>query len=113
MEEQPVLIDTDARGVVRMTLNRPALNNAYNGAMLDALIAGCAQVHAGNDTRLVVLAGNGRHFQAGAELGWLDSVRVQGSQANLDASERTARAMWELNTLQVLTVALIQGGCFF
>jgi len=110
--EQPVLTARDARGVLRMTLNRPTVNNAYNGDILDGIIAGCAAVRAGNDTRVVVLAGHGRHFQAGADLGWLDGVRVQGSQANLEASERTARAMWELNTLQVPTVALIQGGCF-
>ena len=112
MAEQPVLIQSDARGVVRITLNRPAVNNAYNGEMVDALIAGCAGVRLNKDVRAVVLAGNGRHFQAGADLGWLDSVRTQGSPANLDASERTARAVWELNTLPVPTVALIQGGCF-
>jgi methylglutaconyl-CoA hydratase len=106
------LIESDARGVVRLTLNRPEVNNAYNGAMIDALIAGCAGVRAGSDTRVAVLAGNGRHFQAGADLGWLDSVRTQGAPANLDASERTARSMWELNTLPVPSVALIQGGCF-
>jgi methylglutaconyl-CoA hydratase len=112
MAELPVLIERDARGVVRMFLNRPGVNNAYNGDMLDALIAGWAGVRAGSNTRVVVLSGNGRHFQAGADLSWLDGVRVQGSQANLEASERTARAMWELNTLQVPTVALVQGGCF-
>lgn len=109
---EPVLMDADARGVVRVTLNRPAVNNAYNGAMIDALIAGCAQVRATPAARVVVLAGNGRHFQAGADLGWLDDVRGQGARANLDASERTARAVWELNTLPIPTVALIQGGCF-
>ena len=112
MTQPPVLISRDARGVVRVTLNRPEVNNAYNGAMIDALIAGCAAVRTDPTVRAVVLAGNGRHFQAGSDLGWLDSVRTQGSPANVDASERTARAVWELNTLPVPTVALIQGGCF-
>ncbi|MBL8384215.1 MAG: enoyl-CoA hydratase/isomerase family protein [Burkholderiales bacterium] len=112
MSQPPVLVSADARGVVRVTLNRPAVNNAYDGAMIDALIDACAQVRAGGAARAVVLAGNGRHFQAGADLGWLDAVRTRGAPANLDASERTARAMWELNTLPVPTVALIHGGCF-
>lgn len=107
-----VLTERDARGVLRMTLNRPGVNNAYNGDMLDGIIAGCAEARAGSGTRVVLLAGAGRHFQAGADLGWLDAVRVQGAQANLEASERTARAMWELNTLPAPTVALVQGGCF-
>ena len=112
MADQPVLIDTDARGVVRVMLNRPKVNNAYNSAMIDALIAACADVRAGSGVRVVVLTGNGRHFQAGADLGWLDAVRPQGAAANLDASERTAKAVWDLNTLPAPTVALIQGGCF-
>ncbi len=112
MDEKPVLIDTDARGVLRVTLNRPAVNNAYNSAMIDALIAGCASVRASSEVRVVVLAGRGRHFQAGADLGWLDAVRPQGAAANLDASARTAQAVWDLNTLPLPTVALIQGGCF-
>ena len=112
MDEQPVLIDTDARGVLSVTLNRPAVNNAYNSAMIDALIAGCASVRASSDVRVLVLTGRGRHFQAGADLGWLDAVRPQGAAANLDASARTAQAVWDLNTLPVPTVALIQGACF-
>ena len=32
--------------------------------------------------------------------------------ANLELSERTARAVWELNTLPVPTVALVHGDCF-
>lgn len=112
MEEVPVLVSRDTRGVVQVVLNRPAVNNAYNSAMIDALLAACASARAGQAVRVVVLSGRGCHFQAGADLGWLDTVRSQGTAANLDASERTARAVWELNTLPVPTVALIQGGCF-
>ena len=35
----PVLWDIDARGVATVTLNRPEVNNAYNGAMIDGLLA--------------------------------------------------------------------------
>lgn len=112
MEEAPVLINRDARGVVSVALNRPEVNNAYNSAMIDALLAACASVRADRSVRVVVLSGRGRHFQAGADLSWLNAVRPQGAAANLDASERTARAVWELNTLPVPTVALVQGGCF-
>ncbi len=112
MEEAPVLVSRDARGVVQVVLNRPAVNNAYNSAMIDALLAACASARADQAVRVVVLSGRGRHFQAGADLSWLDAVRLQGTTANLDASGRTARAVWELNTLPVPTVALIQGGCF-
>lgn len=136
MTAAPVLVSRDARGVVQVVLNRPEVSNAYDSAMIDGLLAACASARAGaragvcseagasaeagvpgaaaegGAVRVVVLSGRGRHFQAGADLGWLNAVRPQGDAANLDASERTARAVWELNTLPVPTVALIQGACF-
>ena len=112
MTGNPVLIDTDARGVVRVTLNRPEVGNAYNGAMLDALLTACEIARSSAGVRVLLLCGAGRHFQAGADLGWLNQVRRQGAAANLDASERTAGAVWQLNTLPIPTVALVQGGCF-
>ena len=33
-EQPPVLADIDARGVATVTLNRPHVNNAYNGEMV-------------------------------------------------------------------------------
>ena len=112
MNQAPLLVNQDARGVVQMVLNRPEVNNAYDSAMIDALLAACARVRASADVRVVVLSGHGRHFQAGADLGWLNAVRLQGNAANLDASARTAKAVWELNSLPVPSVALIQGACF-
>ena len=38
MSQPPVLLSVDARGVATATLNRPEVGNAYNAAMLDALI---------------------------------------------------------------------------
>ena len=35
----PVLWEIDARGVARVTLNRPEVNNAYNGALIDGVLA--------------------------------------------------------------------------
>src|SRR5690606_31559110 len=54
----------------------------------------------------------GRHFQAGADLGWLARVAGETPAANLEASRRTALLVHRLNTLPVPTVALVQGACF-
>ena len=35
----PVLWSVDARGVATVTLNRPEVNNAYNGALIDGVLA--------------------------------------------------------------------------
>jgi methylglutaconyl-CoA hydratase len=108
----PVLWNVDARGVATVTLNRPEVNNAYNGAMIDGLLAALDALGADKSLRVVVLNGNGKHFQAGADLKWIDSVRRASPAENIRVSRATAEAVQRLNFAPVPTVALVHGGCF-
>src|ERR1700754_4896202 len=108
----PVLWDVDARGVATVTLNRPEVNNAYNGAMIDGLLAALDALGGAQGLRAVVLKGNGKHFQAGADLKWIDSVRRSDPKENLRVSRATAEAVQRLNHAPAPTIALVQGGCF-
>lgn len=111
-EEAPVLTSVDDRGLVTVTLNRPAVNNAYNGAMIDGILAALDGFADIPGARAVLLRGNGRHFQAGADLKWISSVRADDEAANLEVSRRTAEAVDRLNHLPVPVVAMVHGGCF-
>jgi len=62
--------------------------------------------------RIVVLRGNGKHFQAGADLSWITAVATQSAAENEKVSRLTAEAVKRLDTCPVPTLALIQGGCF-
>ena len=108
----PVLWSIDARGVATVTLNRPEVNNAYNGAMIDGVLAALDALGAEKGLRAVVLKGNGKHFQAGADLKWINEVRVYSPEENLRVSRATADAVQRLNIAPVPTVALVHGGCF-
>src|SRR5215475_3792866 len=108
----PVLWDIDARGVATVTLNRPEVNNAYNGAMIDGVLAALDALGGAKGLRAVVLKGNGKHFQAGADLKWINTVRGKSPQENLRVSRATADAVQRLNQAPVPTIALVQGGCF-
>jgi methylglutaconyl-CoA hydratase len=108
----PVLWDVDARGVATVTLNRPEVNNAYDGAMIDGLLAALDALGGAKGLRAVVLKGNGKHFQAGADLKWINAVRKSSPQENLRVSRATAEAVQRLNVAPVPTVALVHGGCF-
>lgn len=112
MSESPVLVSVDDRGVVTVTLNRPEVNNAYNGAMIDGILAALDGLADIAGARAVLLRGNGRHFQAGADLKWILSVREQDESVNLEVSRKTAEAVDRLNHLPVPVVAMVQGGCF-
>jgi methylglutaconyl-CoA hydratase len=107
----PVLWSVDERGVARVRLNRPEVYNAYNGDMIAALLK-TYHALAAESLRAVVITGEGKNFQAGADVGWLDSVRRSSPAENLRASRMTAEAVQRLNLLPVPTVALVQGACF-
>ncbi|HLS54615.1 MAG TPA: enoyl-CoA hydratase-related protein [Zeimonas sp.] len=112
MTHGPVFWRLDARGVATVTLNRPEVNNAYDAALLDGVMAAMDDLGARPGLRVVVIEGAGRHFQAGADLAWLQSVAAQSPADNVRASRLTAQAVHRLNTLPVPTVAMVQGACF-
>jgi hypothetical protein len=66
-EVDPVLVD-HANGALGISLNRPALHNAYNAAMRDALVDVLRAVIELEDPPDVVLRGNGPSFSSGGDL---------------------------------------------
>lgn len=112
MTDSVVEHSVDERGVATLQLNRPQVNNAYNGDMIAEL--GEIMSGFGSDpaVRLVVIRGNGRHFQAGADLAWIQSVRAENEQENFEVSRRTTALVHGLTQFPKPTIALVHGGCF-
>lgn len=107
-----VLTDVDDRGVATVTLNRPQVHNAYDGAVIDGLIDAFGRLRDDARVRVVLLRGNGRNFQAGADLAWLQRVAAMTPADNRDFSQRTVAAMRALHLFPRPTVALVHGACF-
>ena len=112
MSDNIVLLDIAPRGVATVTLNRPAVGNAYNANMLSSLIGGLQQLAADPAVRCLVVRGAGKHFQAGADIRWLNQVADYPPEENLAASFATTRAMQLLNEFPKPTIALVHGACF-
>ncbi|HEV2303445.1 MAG TPA: enoyl-CoA hydratase-related protein [Stellaceae bacterium] len=109
--DDPILSEIDRRGVASVTLNRPAVNNAYDDRLIDGLIATFARLGRDAGLRVAVLRGAGRHFQAGADLAFLARLARVTPQENLDFSRRTFAAIAGLEDFPRPTVALIHGAC--
>jgi methylglutaconyl-CoA hydratase len=112
MAVNPVLWELDERGVATVTLNRPEVNNAYDAGLIHGVLAAMDELGNKPQLRVVVLKGNGKHFQAGADLKWINAVRPQSAADNEAVSQATFEAVQRLNRLPIPTVALVQGGCF-
>ncbi|MFO0998303.1 MAG: enoyl-CoA hydratase-related protein [Alphaproteobacteria bacterium] len=113
MSGDPVILSAiDPRGVATVTLNRPAVHNAYNGELIDALGRALEALAAEPHLRVLVLKANGRNFSAGADLGWLRRAADFTPDENLDFSLRTTRAVKALAEFPVPTLAAVHGACF-
>jgi enoyl-CoA hydratase/carnithine racemase len=104
----PVRVETGGRtGVCRIPLERPHKLNALDDATRGGLHAALRDVAERDDIRVVVLAGAGRAFSAGADL----AERVElppDPLARRRASGRWQRLLEDLERLPQVTVARLQ-----
>lgn len=102
-----VLSSRDARGVVTLTLNRPAAFNALSEGMLDALQAALDAVARDDGARAVVIAAAGRAFCAGHDL---KEMRAAPSLAYYETLfDRCTKVMLAIQRLPVPVIARVQG----
>jgi enoyl-CoA hydratase/carnithine racemase len=106
-ESDLVLYETDARGVVTLTLNRPQAFNALSEAMLESLQAALARVAADETARVVVIAAAGRAFCAGHDL---REMRAEPSLAYYERLfAQCAGVMLAIQRLPVPVIARVHG----
>ena len=102
-----VLSERDARGVVRLTLNRPQAFNALSEAMLSAVQAELDAVPADERSRVVVIAAAGKAFCAGHDL---KEMRAEPSQAYYEGLfAQCGRMMLTIQQLPVPVIARVHG----
>ena len=95
--------------VATVWMNRPEVFNAFNEQLIADLRGACLQLDSDPGVRVVVLAGRGKHFSAGADLNWMRRA-AEGSEAdNLEDARRFASMLHVLASLSKPTIARIQG----
>ena len=98
-----------ADGVAEVRMSRASVFNAFDEAMIAALDSAFAQLSADASVRVVVLAGEGRHFSAGADLQWMQRASVASREDNLEDARRFAAMLSLIESCPKPTVARIQG----
>lgn len=96
-------------GVARVTLDRPAIRNAFNDEMLGDLLETFRGLRADPSVRAVVLTGEGEAFCAGADLNWMRRVLSYTYQENYADSLRLAEMLREIYTCPKPVIGRIQG----
>jgi methylglutaconyl-CoA hydratase len=99
-------------GVARITLNRPELRNAFDDALIKKLHAAFEDVSRDKSVRVMVLAGNGPAFCAGADLNWMKRMAGYGYDENLADARALAEMLAALDRLPKPTIARVHGPVF-
>lgn len=102
-------ITTRAAGVAQVTMARPAVFNAFDEAMIGELDAAFAQLEADPAVRVIVLAGEGKHFSAGADLQWMQRASEASLEWNVADARRFAGMLARIECCPKPTVARVQG----
>lgn len=106
---QTLAITARAPGVAQVTMSRPAVFNAFDEAMIAELDAAFAQLVADSGVRVIVLAGEGRHFSAGADLQWMQRASTASREWNLEDARKFAGMLARIESCPKPTVARVQG----
>lgn len=125
---EPLVLATRRGPVAVLTLNRPRYSNAQNVAMLMALDAAFCDAMADDDVKVVILAGAGKHFSAGHDIGspgrdidqpfgrvatsWYPHANKSGAEAPFVREQEAYLGLcrrWR--SLPKPTIAAVQGAC--
>jgi methylglutaconyl-CoA hydratase len=106
VQYQHVLVRRDGP-VEYLTLNRPAVRNAFNKALVAELSDWADRV--ASDTRVVVLAGAGPTFCAGADVTWMTETLRYSKEENVRDATAMSDAFDRLDNLPLAVVGRIQG----
>ena len=76
--------------VATIWMNRPDLHNAFDETLIAELTAACMALDDNPEVRIVVLAGRGKSFSAGADLNWMKRAANNGVDDNLNDARALA-----------------------
>lgn len=112
MTYETINLSTDARGVATVTLMRPEKHNAMNAQMI-AELSDAARTLADNKTvRAVVLAGEGRSFCAGGDLGWMRDQADKDRAGKIQEAGALATMLGLWNALPKPLIGRVHGAAY-
>ncbi|NVO07960.1 MAG: enoyl-CoA hydratase/isomerase family protein [Rhodoferax sp.] len=106
---ETLVVSQRAPGVAEITMSRPAVFNAFDELMIGDLDAAFAALNDDAAVRVIVLAGEGKHFSAGADLQWMQRAAQASVEWNLQDARRFAGMLHRIASSPKPVVARVQG----
>ena len=108
MDYETLEIQRDG-GVATIWMNRPDVHNAFNAQLIADLTAVCRALDADEAVRVVVLAGRGKSFSAGADLNWMKAAGEASEADNFADAMKLAGMLRTLAGMAKPTIARVHG----
>lgn len=109
---QVTRIETDARGVATLWLDRPEAHNAMNAQMIAELHAAAETLGQDSAVRVVLLRGAGRSFCAGGDLNWMRAQMTADRATRMTEAGALAAMLGALNRMPKPLIAVVEGNAF-
>ena len=98
--------------VAIVTLNRPEVRNAFDDVLISNLTKVFLDIENDETVRVMVLAGAGKAFCAGADLNWMKRMADYGYEQNLADARALAEMLRTLDRMSKPTVARVHGPAY-
>ena len=98
-----------ADGVVTVTLDRPSINNAFNARLIAEVTTAFETLGQDDNVRVIVLAGAGKHFCAGADLEWMRTQSGYGEEKSFQETLEAARMFHAIDHCPRPVIARVHG----
>ncbi|MGD8348791.1 MAG: enoyl-CoA hydratase-related protein [Gammaproteobacteria bacterium] len=108
-ETTTLRIEQRHSGVAKVTMARPDVYNAFDEKMIAEIDSSFARLGADDSVRVILLAGDGKHFSAGADLDWMKRASEAPVEWNLEDARKLAAMLRRIDLCPKPTVARIQG----
>jgi methylglutaconyl-CoA hydratase len=106
---EPLTTERDDRGVVRITMDRPEVKNAFDADLIRRLRTTFSDLADGDGARVVVLTGAGEIFSAGADLDWMRGMIDYTLEENLADSRALHDMLAAIRACPLPVVARVNG----
>jgi methylglutaconyl-CoA hydratase len=107
-----IRVDRPAPAVAQVSLARPEVRNAFNEAVIAELTAAFRALDADDTVRVVVLAGDGKAFCAGADLNWMRRMADYSREENLADAAALAEMLRTIAACRKPTIARVHGDAY-
>jgi 2-(1,2-epoxy-1,2-dihydrophenyl)acetyl-CoA isomerase len=111
----PLILAAFAKGVCRLTFNRPTQRNAMSVEMLEALYEELRMAEADSAVRCLVIDGAGEHFMAGGDIKSWARLRTMSPAARGDDFRQRLNAVYplvdRLDAIAKPVIVAVRGYC--